>query len=73
MKKITAISMLLILSISFLSSCKSANRYYDENVTKVNECEYIISHNLDGDILSHKGDCNNPIHKLVVHDTIYIL
>lgn len=45
------------------------------NVQKIGSCEYLVSRNVYGNIMSHKGDCNNPIHKpqiIVVHDTIYL-
>jgi hypothetical protein len=37
-------------------------------------CDYII--NNAGSIITHKGDCTNPIHKcnaVVIHDTIYVV
>ena len=41
-------------------------------IVTIDGCEYIQSHNGYGNILAHKGDCKNPIHKpVVVHDTIY--
>lgn len=46
-------------------------------IDKIGACEYIVSNNAYGKLYSHKGDCNNPIHRnicdtLIVHDTLYL-
>lgn len=46
-------------------------------IAKIGACEYIVSNNAHGNLYSHKGDCNNPIHRnicdtLVVRDTLYL-
>ena len=52
----------LLLFSCYLFSC---NRKWSEEEYKIREidgCEYIESRNAYGDVLSHKGNCKNPIH-----------
>ena len=62
-------NILLILSVLFLASCKSTEeRVSDMNfkTITVHDCEYILAKAPQGDfgwVMSHKGNCSNPIHK----------
>lgn len=40
-------------------------KVHDRNVEviKIGDCEYFLCKNKYGHILSHKGDCSNPIHR----------
>ena len=63
-----------LLTVIFLSSCEendAAN--VSTEIQIIDDCEYIVSKNGYGDVATHKGNCNNPIHYEVIHDTIYVI
>lgn len=68
MKKLTVIFYFLTLL-----SCVGNKASVSGDVQEIDGCEYIISRNGHGNIVSHKGNCKNPIHYNVIHDTIYVL
>jgi len=53
------IGMLLVVGI--ISSCNTAS--ISDDVQVIEGCEYIVSRNGQGNVLSHKGNCKNEIHK----------
>ena len=64
--------LILVLFVSIIAfSCNTA--HVSEEVQIIDGCEYIVSRNSYGNVVSHKGDCNNPIHKTIIHDTIYVV
>lgn len=38
----------------------------------IEDCEYIIVGHGTAQMMSHMGTCKNPIHKQIVHDTVFI-
>lgn len=68
----TKILLFIMLSVSTLSSCYNGKGIISTEVQIIDGCEYIVSKNAYGNVVSHKGNCKNPIHKQVIHDTIYI-
>lgn len=71
-------SIKLLVTILFLiifSSCIDRDApivVRNFNVQKIGDCEYLVSRNGYGNTMTHKGDCNNPIHKpqiIVVRDS----
>lgn len=79
MKKITIGLLLLIIAIS-MSSCNESNISKaiigEDNYTiiMIDGCEYLQRYEgyRSGYSFSHKGNCKNPIHYQITHDTIYI-
>lgn len=79
MKTITKALLLLIIILS-LSSCEQRGVHNpilgDENYTIkiIDGCEYLERYEgyQNGYTFTHKGDCKNPIHYRIIHDTIYI-
>jgi len=64
------ICFFVCLFLLFSCSVKE-NRYSTHQMD--DGCDYLV--NLNGDIVTHKGTCSNPIHKcnaVVIHDTIYV-
>ena len=64
------ISFFVCLFLLFSCSVKESNysTYQMED-----GCDYLTTNS--GTIITHKGDCSNPIHKcnaVVIHDTIYV-
>lgn len=47
----------------------------DFSVVVIDGCEYLTKYNgyQLGVSFCHKGDCKNPIHYKVIHDTIYVM
>jgi len=72
MRKLISISILALM----LNSCESVvgqpEGHYD--IITIDGCQYLKRYNgyQEGHSFTHKGDCNNPIHKTIIHDTIYI-
>ena len=78
MKTKTSISVLtkvflILLVMCCLFSCNNEKGKISSHVQIIDGCEYIVSRNSYGNVVSHKGNCNNPIHKQVIHDTIYLI
>jgi len=63
--------VLILLVLATLISCSTDDS--SPKIKMIGNCEYIVSHNAYGSVSSHKGDCKNPIHYKVIHDTIYVL
>jgi len=63
----------ILLVMCCLFSCNNGKGKKSIDVQIIDGCEYIVSRNSYGNIVSHKGNCNNPIHKQVIHDTIYVV
>jgi hypothetical protein len=57
MKKI----IIVLICVSFLVSCQKATN--SDELQIIDGCEYIVTRNGQGNGLTHKGNCNNPIHK----------
>ena len=60
LKTILRYSFYALLS-AFIVSCNTA-RTSNEN-QNIEGCQYIVTKNSYGNGLTHKGNCNNPIHK----------
>jgi hypothetical protein len=63
----------ILLVMCCLFSCNDGKGKISTDVQVIDGCEYIVSRNSYGNVVSHKGNCNNPIHKQVIHDTIYVV
>ena len=63
----------ILLVMCCLFSCSDGKGKTSSDIQIIDECEYIVSRNGYGNVVSHKGNCNNPIHKQVIHDTIYVI
>src|SRR5574344_400028 len=63
----------ILLVMCFLFSFNDVKGKISTDVQIIDGCEYVVSHNSYGNVVSHKGNCNNPIHKQVIHDTIYVV
>jgi hypothetical protein len=63
----------ILLVMCCLFSCNNGKGKISTDVQVIDGCEYIVSRNSYGNVVSHKGNCNNPIHKQVIHDTIYVV
>jgi len=63
----------ILLVMCCFSSCNSGKANLVTEIQVIDGCEYIVSKNAYGNVVSHKGNCNNPIHKQVIHDTIYVV
>jgi len=79
MKKIRLLihTFTILFLLIIFSSCvdHDAPVVKNFNVQRIGSCEYLVSRNAYGNVMSHKGDCNNLIHKpqiIVVRDTIYL-
>ena len=63
----------ILLVMCSLFSCNDGKGRISADVQIIDGCEYVVSRNSYGNVVSHKGNCNNPIHKQVIHDTIYVI
>lgn len=63
----------ILLVMCCLFSCNNEKANSEIEIREIEGCEYIVSKNGVGDVLSHKGNCKNPIHYKVIHDTIYVV
>lgn len=63
----------ILLVMCCLFSCNNGKGKISTDVRIIDGCEYIVSRNSYGNVVSHKGNCSNPIHKQVIHDTIYVV
>lgn len=67
--------LVLFIMCLFLISC-DIDEYGSSKICRntqiIDSCEYLVSVNGQGNVITHKGNCKNPIHYKVVHDTIYI-
>jgi hypothetical protein len=76
MKKINILSgnkingwliIILTLLVIILTACETPQEAIDSGrIVIYDECEYVMAKAPDGDygwIMSHKGNCKNPIHK----------
>ena len=70
--KNTKIFLMLII-ICGLSSCNNGKANLSSKIQEIDGCEYIVSINTYGNLVSHKGNCKNPFHNKVIHDTIYVV
>jgi hypothetical protein len=41
----------------------NSNEGRNVNIAVIERCEYFVCFNTGGNILCHKGNCSNPIHK----------
>lgn len=78
------IGLIILLGPCIISACnqpnieaKTTNYIYSNlgqnlEVYTIDSCQY-IGHltGCNHDVLAHKGDCTNPKHYRVIHDTIY--
>lgn len=55
----------LLLVAGIVSSCNTATTAKESQI--IEGCEYIVSKNSYGNSLTHKGNCNNPIHQCTCH------
>ena len=63
--------MLLIIVVLGLVGCGSTVRVATDDRTQtiaasivtIDDCEYFLCRNGYGDVLCHKGNCKNPIHR----------
>lgn len=62
----------VLFVVCFFSSC-STRASLSQEVQVIDGCEYIVSLNSCGNIMSHKGNCNNQIHVKTIHDTVYVV
>jgi hypothetical protein len=62
----------ILVAMCCFSSCDNTNDLVVETQL-IDGCEYIVSRNIRGDVVSHKGNCNNPFHNKVIYDTIYVI
>ena len=82
MKTIKGLAILTI-AIVLLSGCGGGNsgtcffsgRSYEIDrayykLYEVDGCEYFVSSS--STIIAHKGDCKNPLHQMVIHDTVWM-
>jgi len=60
---------------STIVKLKNNNTGFKEyTIITIEGCEYFIYKDHFGDLMiEHKGNCKNPIHYQVKHDTIYVL
>jgi len=49
-----------ILIALLLSGCITGGDYSKARVVRIDECQYIVT---DEGSITHKGNCDNPIHK----------
>ena len=50
------------------------SNFKEYTVITIDGCEYIAYKNDPGNLfIEHKGNCKNPIHYQVKHDTVYVL
>lgn len=63
----------ILLVMCCLFSCNDGKSKISTDIQIIDGCEYIVSRNAYGNVVSHKGNCSNPIHKQVIHDTIYVV
>ena len=56
MKTLIALTLIVIAS-----SCNTATTVKEKQI--IEGCEYIVTTNVYGNGLTHKGNCKNPIHK----------
>ena len=64
MKATIRIAIFLII-ISFIFGCYRNGENIDVRkviIVTIEGCEYIVNQNSYGEILTHKGNCKNPIH-----------
>jgi hypothetical protein len=62
----------ILLVLCCLFSCNNGKANLGTEIQEIDGCEYIVSKNGYGNVVSHKGNCKNPIHYKVIHDTIYV-
>jgi hypothetical protein len=64
-KALLIIALGLIVTIAILtSSCRTLKvGSVDFKVLTIDGCQYIYRNSGEGCMFSHKGNCNNPIHK----------
>lgn len=63
--------ILIALTIGMMGCCVQnsenemfdATKLYDPKIVIIDGCEYIQFHIHKADAITHKGNCNNPIHK----------
>jgi hypothetical protein len=53
--------ILFVAVASILAGCDAPNAAYYE-IVKIDGCQYIHTHTYREHYLTHKSDCNNPIH-----------
>lgn len=56
---------MILICVMFFAGCDGCDMYSHKakyNIERMDGCEYIVSHNAYGNILTHKGNCDNPIH-----------
>lgn len=76
MKKLLFILCILIVCLNSCTSVCTPREYKAKigtNIQEIDGCEYYVSHNGYGNIITHKGNCKNPIHYNIIHDTIYVV
>lgn len=56
------IVLYVILGYGLLSSCNDEKPNITPNKVNIEGCEYFVNKNSYGNILTHKGNCKNPIH-----------
>jgi len=52
----------VLLVAGVLSSCNDGKHNIAPNEVNIEGCEYFVNKNSYGNILTHKGNCKNPIH-----------
>lgn len=75
MKSLLLIAFSCFLFVSCSDTQADAQRKVDSfnyNTVTLEGCDYYFIPNTDGSIITHKGNCRNPIHKQISHDTIKI-
>ena len=66
--------IIILATVGLLAGCETKNVSVEETITKISgrpisiyvidSCQYIGNvYGGSGDMLTHKGNCNNPIHK----------
>ena len=63
----------IMINIKKILACNNGKANLSLNIQEIDGCEYIVSENGYGNIVSHKGNCKNPFHNKVIHDTIYVV
>lgn len=63
----------IMINIKKILACNNGKANLSSNIQEIDGCEYIVSENGYGNIVSHKGNCKNPFHNKVIHDTIYVV
>lgn len=64
------IILLLVLLAIAMGSCeqriesvRKEQVMSNVDVLRIDSCEYVVYHNINGNSIIHKGNCKNPIHK----------